>query len=208
MTALSPRFAVAAMVLFIVSAIPVWFHQTQAPTYDSCADPDAFFLAPKLGGATMRMPQPRNRTSISVEGRMYTKASSPLNVIVFRTHESSRFYASPMSFGFDSMAYIIPREIRWLEIDGDVLPVHWSSYIMEGRVYIEAYLYVQGEQPIRHPLQSGLRLAAAQLVEGTRPLTVMIASADGDADDSPALSRATEEWFTQAWLQMKGSCGS
>ncbi|MGK0485951.1 MAG: hypothetical protein ACJAYI_001460, partial [Myxococcota bacterium] len=184
---LSPRLALIAAVLFIASALPVWFHVAKTPTSDECRDPEAFFLASEIANASMRKPVPRRRTSISVEGRLYTTASEPLKVLAFRSYASSRFYASPMSFGFDTMAYIIPREVRSLEVKGNVVPVHWSQYEMLGKVYIEAYLYVQGGRPVSHPLQSGLRLAVDQLISGTRPLNVLILSAVGDIDETQVL---------------------
>ena len=42
---LSPRLALIAAVLFIASALPVWFHVAKTPTSDECRDPEAFFLA-------------------------------------------------------------------------------------------------------------------------------------------------------------------
>lgn len=208
MTGLSQRFAIAAIVLMLSSAVPVWFHTLEQPTYDDCRDPDSFFRGSRIGGATMRKPVPRRRTSISVEGRMYTKAENPLAVLVFRSYQSSRFYASPMSFGFDSMSYIIPREVRWLEVGGDRLPVHWIQYEAEGEVRVEAYLYIQGGVAITHPLQSGPDLALAQLKDGTSPLTVMIAAASGSVAGESELKAATESWFIEAWKEMKVACES
>jgi hypothetical protein len=205
---LSPRLALIAAILFIGSALPVWFHVAKTPTSDECRDPEAFFLASEIANASMRKPVPRRRTSISVEGRLFTAASEPLKVLAFRTYASSRFYASPMSFGFDSMAYIIPREVRSFKVKGNVVPVHWSQYEMLGKVYIEAYLYVQGGRPVSHPLQSGLRLAVDQLISGTRPLNVLILSAVGDIDETQVLETATEEWFQEAWQQLQAACDS
>jgi hypothetical protein len=205
---LSPRFALIAVVLFVASALPVWFHVAKMPTNDACRDPEAFFLASEIANASMRKPVPRRRTSISVKGRLFTAASEPLDVLAFRTYSSSRFYASPMSFGFDSMAYIIPREVRSLKVKGNVIPVHWSQYEMLEKVYIEGYLYVQGGSPVSHPLQSGLRLAVDQLMNGTRPLNVLILSAVGDIDETEVLETVAEEWFQEAWEQLKAACDS
>jgi hypothetical protein len=79
---------------------------------------------------------------------------------------------------------------------------------MLGKVYIEAYLYVQGGRPVSHPLQSGLRLAVDQLISGTRPLNVLILSAVGDIDETQVLETATEEWFQEAWQQLQAACDS
>lgn len=208
MTALSPRFAAAAAALFLAAAVPVWFHALSAPTYDDCRDPDRFFAATRLGGAQMEVAKHRSRASRATEGRLHARTRNAVRVRAFRTYEPSRLYASPMSFGFDSMSYLVPRETRWLETGDDILPVHWSSYEMEGIVHIEAYAYIQGGMPTWHPLQSGVALALPQLVEGTRPLTVLIVSGTGRPDEVPALEVAVEGWFVDAWRQLKVSCDS
>lgn len=208
MIVLSSRFAIVIVVLLLASAIPVWIHRIEAPRYDDCGNPDAFFRAPRIGDAVMRKPEPRSHTSISVEGRIFAGTPSPVRVLAFRTDEPSRMYASPMSFGFDSMAYIIPRDVRWLDVDGGEMPVHWSQYEMQGKAHVEAYAYVQGGRPIRHPLESNLRLAVSGLFEGARPLTVLIASASAPVQEEPALVGAVENWFEDAWRQMKIACDS
>ncbi|MCP5043418.1 MAG: hypothetical protein GY944_20515 [bacterium] len=208
MTALSTRFAWVATARFVVGAVPVWFHAISESRYEDCSDPEAFFNAERIGGARMQLPKRAGGTAGDTKGQRYAGATHPLRVRAFRLYDVSRLYGSPMSFGYDSMGYLVGGETRQIESGDDVLPVHWSSYEMQGKVHIEAYAYAQGGIPVRHPIESGLALAWSQLLQGTRPVTVFILSAQGTPDEVPALSDAAEQWFAAAWKSLKASCGT
>ncbi|MDP6978415.1 MAG: hypothetical protein QF570_07420 [Myxococcota bacterium] len=203
----SSRYALAAAFIAIVCAIPVWFHASEAPTRDECRDPDAFFLAKRVGGAQMRDIRRRFEAG-DAKGELRTSTRNRVRVHAFRTHETFKLYGSPMSFGFDSMSYLVPRETRQIEAGDDLLPVHWSTYEMDGRVHLEAWVFAQGGKPVRHPLAAWVPLAWKQLFDGTQPLTVMIASAVGRPGEMAQLGEATEGWFASSWEQLRAACDS
>jgi hypothetical protein len=206
-TEISARFAGAAIALLVTAAVPVLFHAVTAPTYDDCANPEAFFGAARIGGADMVALGGLLNKFEGAEGQLRSGSRYHLAVRVVRTFSPSPLYASPIMFGFDTALYLHPAEARWLEAGDDVLPVHWNSYEVQRTARIEAYSFVQGGVPVWNPLQSGLALALPQLVGGTRPVTVLIVSGVGSRDELPALSRAAERWFVSAWQQFEAACG-
>ncbi len=204
---ISSRYAMIAALISIVAAIPVWFHAIEAPTRDTCRDPDAFFAAERIGGAkTEAICRPLEAGE--AKGELRTHKGERVYVHVFRIAEVSKLYGSPMSFGFDSMAYLVPRETRTLEVDGDTLLLQWGAFEIDGQSRLEAWMFAQGDTPIRHPFEAWVRLAWRQLFEGSEPLTVMISSAVGRPGQLESLGEATEQWFVATWKQLRASCDS
>jgi hypothetical protein len=205
-TVISPRFAGAAIALLVAAAVPVWFHAVTVPTYDDCANPEAFFGAARIGGADMVTLEGLMTEVEGAEGQLRGGSQYRLAVRVVRSFSPSLLYASPIRFGFDSMLYLHPGEARWLEAGDDVLPVHWNSYEGQRTTRIEAHSFFHGGVPVWHPPRPGLALALRQLVGGTRPVTVLIVSGVASRDDGPAFSRAAERWLVSAWQQLEATC--
>jgi hypothetical protein len=206
--ALSPRFAGAAIALFAAAALPVGYHALAAPIHDDCANPEAFFDAPRIGGADMEPLGGWMRDLEGGEGRLPDGRGYRVAVRVVRTFSPSLLNASPLRFGFDDALYLRPGEVRWLEAGDAVLPVHWISYEGRDATRFEAYSFVRDGVPVSNPFRSGLALALPQLVGGTRPITVLIASGAAVPDGRAASARAAERWFVRAWQQLEAACGS
>ena len=208
MTVLSPRLAAAAVALLLVTAAPVWFHALTAPTQDTCGYAAGFFGAGEIGGARVvpweQMP-PRIE---GVQAKLSAGTGHPLSVRVFRTFEPSLLYGSPIKFGFETLLYLQPTEVRELRAGDDVLPAHFSSYLDRTHSRVEAYVYAQRGMPVRHPVQSGLALGLDQLTGGTHSLDVFIVSGFGSRAELADLERAAERWLVDAWRQLEAACGS
>jgi len=206
--ALSTRFAGAAIALLAATAVPVCYHALAAPTHDDCANPQAFFGATRIGGADMTPLGRWMRVFEGGEGRLAATPEYSVDVRVVRTFQPSLMNVSPMRFGFDETLHLHPAAIRWLDAGDVVLPVHWIFFEGPEFTRIEAYAFVRGGAPVSSPFRSGLALALPQLVGGTRPVTVLIASGAATPGGRAAFTRAAERWFVSAWRQFEAACGS
>jgi len=205
--ALSPRFAGAAIALLAAAALPVCYHALAAPVTDDCANPQAFFGAARIGGASMAPLGGWMEGFEGGDGRLSETSEYRIYVRVVRTFSPSLMQVSPMRFGFDETLHLHPGRVRRLEAGDAVLPVHWIFVEGPEATRIEAYSFVQGGVPVSSPLRSGLALALPQLVGGTRPVTVLIASGAATVDGRAAFTRAAERWFVSAWQQLEAACG-
>lgn len=206
MTPLSARWAPALTALLLLSLPPVWLHALAAPTRDDCAAPAAFFGAGRIGAVEVGPAAAPGDLANAVEGRAHTAGPGRLAVRAIRTFDPVPLYVSPIAFGFDRSLYLGPTAVRRVAAGSEVLPVHWSTREGAGVARIEAWVFVHGGEPVRHPAASGLALALPQLLEGTRPVTLLIASAAGPLEALPALERATERWLADAWLELEAAC--
>lgn len=207
MIELSNRYALATALVLSLLAIPVWFHELEAPVADDCADPNAFFLANKIGSAQRKSIQWQFEAG-DAKGAIPSRAGVQIRVRVFRMLEAWKLYGSPMSFGFDSMSYLVPREQRIVPVGDAQLPVQWSRFELDGQGYLEAWTFAQGGRPLWHPLEGWPSQALAQLLDGTRPTTVMIASAIGPPEAVEGLDDTIETWFASTWKQLRAACDS
>lgn len=206
MTVLSPRHAPAALVLMVLSAIPVWLHAAAAPVHDDCADPEAVFEAAQIGGARRTEPTVSVPNDGFFEGRVPVR-TSVVSVRVVRSFVPFTLYWTPTGLGFDRMIHLQSAELRRLQAGDDVLPVHWRWRLAQRGVRVEAYLYVHGGRPVRHPIQSGLALALPQLASGTRPITILLVSGGSAREKLPQLERDVERWLVAAWRELEAACG-
>ena len=204
---ISSRYSLPATIVLLLCAVPVWFHTRSEPERDACVDANAFFLDHKIGTAVNTRNQWRFRAG-DAQGRIATPFGHPVQVRVFRTFEASKLYGSPMSFGFDSMSYLVPREIRSIEAGEWVLPVQWSHFEMDGVAHLEAWTFAYDDEPTFHPLAAWWGRTWRHLVDGSTPLTVMIASAQGRPEQIERLETTAEQWFPAAWKQLRAACDS
>jgi hypothetical protein len=206
-TVLSARYALAAFALLLASALPVWLHAAIAPVHEDCAGYPAFVAAPRIGGAESVPPTNAiKRTKIDAEGRLRLSSRVVLSTRVVRRFDSWRFVSTPIAFGFNPLRHLEGGVLRWIDADGDRLPVRWNAGQDARTAQIEAYVYVQAGRPVTHPLRSSLALALPQLVGGTRPITLLLVSGVATPDEREALDRAAEAWLVAAWRQLEAAC--
>lgn len=206
MIALSPRFAVAAAALLLCAAPPVWLHAIAAPVHDDCVAPQAFFASGHIAGAPVEPVELAKGAVTGAEGELPRPSRPPFSVRVLRTFEPVRLYSRPTSYGIRSELYLSGAETRRVPAGDDVLPVHWRTRRWSDRIEFEAYTLSQGGMPVRHPLRSGLALAARQLLSGTRPVDVFIVSGGGNVEDFEAMRGEAERWLARTWLAFEAAC--
>lgn len=205
MTVVSSRHALAAAALLLIAAAPVWFHAAVAPTYDDCARPEAFFGASRIGGVAVGAPSDSLHHVQHVQGGTEVQGRA-ISFRVVRSFDPSSFYWRPIAFGFDTLLYLQPAELERVEAGDDVLPVHWSVDASQSLSRLEGYAYVQGGEPVRHPVRSGLALALPQLVTGTRPVTLLVVWGASGRGELPVVRREAERWLAAAWQELEAAC--
>lgn len=207
MISLSPRHAPAAIALLLASAVPVWLHAAGAPTHDDCAYAPAILQARQIGGAVAVEPAPIFSPDDVFEGVLRDpERSLALSVRVYRTFEPFVLYWRPIDVGFNRLLHLQAADQYWVEAGDDRLPVHSSSRVDFRNAQVEAYVYVQGGRPVRHPVQSGMALGLDQLIHGTRPVWLLLASGTSDRDGTAMLRRETERWLAAAWQDLEAAC--
>lgn len=185
MIPLSSRFALAALALLLVAAVPVWT-RTEGVGREDCRDPEALL----------------DLTAITPDSDP-TLRLTPTIRHSFKPHA---YYSRP---GGDPLEYSYPEhriEVRSFEMGDEVVPVHWGTDQSHTVMRLRAYTFAHGGRPTTHPLPSGLAMLGTQAVDGTRPVTVLMIDGVASIERGAELERRASRWIETAWHHYRQSC--
>jgi hypothetical protein len=206
------RFSLAALALFAIAAVPIWLHRVTGTTFDPCASPDRLRHLDAFGQShSVREigEQEALGHTLWVEGRLPDFAPRrALRFRVVRGVEPSAFYGDLRTYFYGPPPPEIHREAHALRVGSDVLPVHRQSEPSDRVLRLTHYFLVLGDQPVVHPLPSGLSLAVDQLVRGTQPVTLFLIAGLADAATRADFEKRADAWLTTAWLEYRSVCRS
>ncbi len=210
MTPVSTRYGPHLLILLLLASVPVLVHFYVGVRADACANPGALRETAGIAGSRLGRERPdmHHRTRVQwTEGfvDMGRPGQRELAFRIQRSFEPSRYYLGPTAYRA-ATPFADRAELRWVDADGEKLPVHLLYDRSEPRVKLSAYLYVYDSQPVWHPFPASLGSAPWQLVHGTRPLTFYLVYGSVPRARVAVAEELATQWLVAAWKHYRGVC--
>ena len=209
MTALSPRWTLAVLALAALTALPIWVHSRGLRDSDPCRDPGAFKATLLIPGSEPeyleREPGPRElQYSVgNIEGEKGVRA--PLHFAIVRSFDPTELTNRPARFVIPKLE-VQSRELRWVQRDGQRLPVH---RVVEGTSRYEtfvSYYFVYQGRPVKSPTLAVMASGLGRLWGGARPLTLVAVGGRASKRHIEATRQRAEEWLFATWDHYRAVC--
>lgn len=209
-TRLSTRFALALLLLVLVTAVPVALHDRGLLDSDPCKDPGTLKTTILIPGSTPVLqehePQPREILYVGGTLNAGVPAVPPLRYVIARSFDPTWLTGRPAGL-------IIPhfetqqRALVWREREGRRLPIHWLEENSRRAPQFAAYFFVVGGQPVESPMTTLLGSAFQRLVGGARPVGLVAIGGASLPRDVEKVHAAAEDWLFAAWDHYRSTCG-
>lgn len=209
MSVFSVRHLRWAVAILLLAAIPVALATLRPGRWDDCAHPEALLnlgrvLEGKPGAEFQTLPT--SHVFQREEGTLRAGPGlPPLRYRIVRTDEArfpfdqpTRFLRMPM----DPES----REVRWVEADGEQLPIHLIYARQAGDLRVLASLFLYDGQGVEFLLPRQLVSAPRQLLRGRRPLTLLQVHGSGLPPSQQQIEDAAISWLISAWRAYRGFC--
>jgi hypothetical protein len=200
------RWVVAMLLL---AAAPIALVTLRPGRWDDCADPEALVdLGRVLEGTPGAEFQRFHRSHVFQREEGTLRAGPglpPLRYRIVRTDEArypfdqaTRFLQTPMD----------PerREVRWVEAEGERLPVHLMYARQSGDLRVLASLFLYDGQGVESLFPRQLVSAPRQLLRGRRPLTLLQVHGSGPPPSRQRIEERAIAWLISAWQAYRGFC--
>jgi hypothetical protein len=211
MTARLQRTFVAVALVLATALVPVAYGSLVRERWESCRDPVAIADTAAIPGS---VPQDEGKPVWLADGvflhrRGELDRRTPANVEIpyelVRSDNATQVFAEPsrpLSRPLDPDQL----EIHRIDVDGESVPVHVEQQALPGYIHIAAYVFEYDGRAVETLLPMQLRTAAAQIVNGTRPITqyaIHAMARKGHPEDAlePAFA-----WLTEAWRRHRAVC--
>jgi len=207
----SRRFAAPTLALVVAAAIPVLWFAAAERRRDDCAHPERLFEADRIEGTA----RSRERTDAYephlvqwTDGAIAERdGTHPVRFRIVRSYRPEDFYATPARYFHRYATPEDPTEIRWLEADGERLPVHHRIETSTAAPVLFQYVLIFGGRPVRHVFLSGVAAALSQLRHGTQPVTLLMTFGEDELSSIDAIRRISDAWLRAAWRHYREACG-
>ena len=209
MTTFSTRYAAPLSLLLALALVPVAFHTLGDRTLDDCADPAALLDTAAIAGSTPSHQHDTARWSLIqwTQGDVDTRALQVPNMRyhVVRSFEPTRLALGPTETLVAPINFSAA-ELRWVEADGERLPMH-SVYVHSwSGSRVATYLFAYGDQAVESPFGAGLGNAISQLWSGTQPLTLFVIDGAASPERLAAAEQRQVDWLVAAWQRYRDVC--
>ena len=205
------RRAWALAALALLAALPIGWHTFHQPTVDLCADSDALFASNRLGGAVVTAREVVGDGTGSLDGQIrgLPDGVTSMDVRLQRSFEPSEYYGESAVHEVGDAFWLEERfELGWIEADdGRRLPVYSASDTLAPNHRLRSYMVIWGRRPTASPFLAGLARGPAQLLRGTRPVSLLIVRADGLTHGADAMLEMQADWIRKAWGEFERACG-
>ena len=209
MTTLSTRYAVPLLVLLALALAPVAHHALVDRTLDDCADPAALLDTTAIEGSTPSHQHDTGRWSLIqwTQGDVDTRGLKipAMRYHVVRSFEPARLALGPTETLVTPINFS-PARLRWVEADGERLPVH-SVYVHSwSGSRVATYLFAYGDRAVENPFGAGLGNAISQLWSGTQPLTLFVIDGAASPKRVVLAEQRQVDWLVAAWQRYREVC--
>lgn len=203
---------VVVALLLAVAMVLVWRSTLVVQRWESCRSPDSVGDTTAIPGS---VPQETAKRTMLSDGDFLKRrgelaqrsgAKGDLPYLVVRSDNATLVFAEP------SRALVRPLdpdrfERRWLDVDGESVPVHIESQELPQHQHIAAYVFEYDDQAVEALLPLQLRTAVSQVVRGTRPITQYAIHGIARKDHPDDVLDPALEWLAAAWRRHRAICG-
>lgn len=197
------------VLLLLLAGVPIALAALRPGRWDDCADPAALrdsgrFLEGTPGAEFQRFF--RRHVFQRDEGTLPAGPGlEPLRYRLLRSDEARYPYEQPTRF------LRIPMDpersvVRWVEADGDRLPIHLQYAHLRGIVRVVASVFVYDGRLVDSLLPLQIGSAARQLVRGRRPMTVFQVDGFGPPARQQQIEDPAIAWLASAWQAYRSIC--
>jgi hypothetical protein len=206
---ISSRYLGILLALLIIVLAPVSIYSYRGHPVDDCARPDALRDVMRIPGTLDAREQWRvygPRVAQSTAGRIASEQGlPPMDFRVMRTFEPVRAYLRP--YGFLSPAVEPDQSLfRSVEVDGEELQIPVVHGNRGSHVHFATYLLIYAHRIDNKPFRTQLETALAQLVRGTRPITLFLVSGIVPQTRLRVAEREAFDWLANAWRHYGSVC--
>jgi len=209
MTRLSLRYVRPLSVCLLLALIPVVVHSYIRVQVDDCGNPSALLpqFDPAYGPSSKRDAWMRDRFQSSQwqEGS-FSQDGLRLDFSIVRSYDAKRLYHRPENSLVEEQAVVERRVIEWVQDGSGSLPIHRAYYGDTDPAIAVAYLLVYRSAPVASPYWPQLRAAPAEVVTGSRPMTLFLVQARGSPARLPEMEKIEREWLLSSWRNYRSAC--
>jgi hypothetical protein len=207
---ISGRFAPPLLLLLCLAAIPIVRHTYLGDSRDDCADPQALYDAIRIEGVAEAREIERLHRGARFQvtlGRLEKQPGRipPPRFYILRSFSPSEFYMQP-TYHLRGMFEADRYELEWIDAGEGPIPIQWQMGYTEGRSRAVGLVYVFGSRPVENPFRAQLHTVLDQLLHGTRPLTLFLASGYVPSERAELFRDPAREFFAAAWRYYKSVC--
>ncbi len=210
MIRVSSRFLPALAAILALAAVPVIVLGASDRRWENCADPAALReVIWTAGGESARELEHLYRDGIFQWTRGTLGggggAVSPVTYQILRSDDALNLYQEPTEFlsaPMDPESF----ETRWVKVDGESVPIGVTASTSRDWIRLSFQIAIYNGRPIASLIGPQLSGVAAQLVHGSRPLTLLMASGLVRPDLIERLEEPAISWLTEAWRTYRSVC--
>lgn len=204
MSGIATRYAPALVVLSLLVLAPVLLHSYGDFRDDDCAGADRL-VPPALHDAAWEKRDEWMRRHFDAfawtEGRLPAEAGSPpLRWSIIRSYDPKRLYNRPER-QFAGGEIPVSRKLVEAEVEGGVLPVYlprFQANAASASVPFTAYVLIYDGAVVENPYRAQLEAAPALAFQGSRPMTLLMASGRPTLRELGRTRERAIEWLSQA----------
>jgi hypothetical protein len=210
MIQVSRRYALALIAMGIAAAVPVLLHTLGRFDRDDCAAPAALRAA-LLGDESPSVTHEGGDLPGLVQWIEGTVAwgnppRSPLSFVLARTTDPTRLTRRPYRPVVDELE-AIQGELRWVEDgQGGRLPIRWTLDYAGRKARFASYFFAYQGRPVSRPLLALAESAPVSLLNGARPLTLLVVGGSVPTRDVEEAREAADAWLLDAWRNYQRAC--
>jgi hypothetical protein len=209
-SAISTRYLLPVAALALAAIALTWPRWLQPDLVDPCARPE-------LVRATNRIPGTSSAGEdverLSRHNLQWSRAEvpnpiyrdMPLEARIIRSFQAHSIAERPTRRLGDSLE-AEATEVVWLETPGGRIPVNVVFETAQTPARIVSYLYLVGDEPVRHPFQAMVRDLWSQLFRGREPTTLFIIGGYGPKRRLDEVKDLELAWIADAWQHYRGAC--
>ena len=207
---ISTRYLPGLLALLALALVPVVVQSYAGRQDEDCGDVAQLLDTGRIPGGEPIGPVDERGITVAqfAQGRLRDRQPGlpVLGYQVLRSFEPLRLALKPTR-GLVNSILFLPPELRWIEADGERLPVHVTTDPSSTEVRFASYLLVYQSRPVVSLLGAQLRSAVPQIVGGTRPLTILLAGGSAPGYRLEESLRVSERWLAAAWRHHRDACG-
>ncbi len=214
MTPASARYALPVLILLALTLVLVLTPELHPRYVDDCANPQALLATEMIERNRIPAADWREQWERHGPDRVQWSEATvpfgangkhPLHLLIIRSFQVGSFSNRPI--GLLREPFEPERqEITRVAHDSAHLPIHRVYDDTRASTRMAAYLFVYGGHVVENPFLAQLRSAPAQIVVGTRPLTLFLAEGSSPPGELELLEERLEEWLIAAWDFYRSVC--